>query len=59
MEDILGYEIWVNIFSTTIFYEELKNLTALFALRAEKLLFAISSRKFLVDLNKVTFNIRV
>ena len=35
------------------------NLTALFALslRAEMLLFAISSGQFLVDLNKVTFNI--
>ena len=31
MKDILGYEIWVNIFSTTVFYEELNNLTALFA----------------------------
>ena len=28
MKDILGYEIWVNIFSTTAFYEELNNLSA-------------------------------
>ena len=27
----IGYEIWVNIFSTTVFYEELNNLTASFA----------------------------
>ena len=43
-----------------VFYEELNKFYRLICtLMAETLLFAISSRQCLVDLNKVTFDIRL